>query len=143
MECFIDSEFWYSPIVQNLYLEAMLLLLYVQTNTHVNEAGFYQLTKKTIVRETKLDKDQLDASLLDLYPEVVFYPDHSLIWVRSFLFVNNRSIKFRKAAEKCLRQIPPHLVTEYIRYNAQKYNIQIPYENPYILTSSKPPEPTH
>jgi DnaD/phage-associated family protein len=140
-ERFFDSEFWYAPEVERLSVEGIVLLLYARNNSHVNQAGFYQITRSTLIHETHLDEARLDAALAELYPEVIYYPDDCLLWERSFLKLNDRSPKFRIAAGKCLRSIPPHLAAEYVRYNAEKYKIQIPYENPYSLTLPDPPDP--
>jgi DnaD/phage-associated family protein len=139
-ERFIDTEFWYLPEVQKLSFIATYLLLYSRTNSHVNPAGLYPISRLTLLRETKLDEDQLDQALLELYPEVTYYPEQALLWHRSFLSLNDRSPKFRIAAEKCLHGIPSDIAAEYVRYNAEKYKIQIPYENPYSLTLPDPPD---
>lgn len=140
-ERFIDTEFWHSSDVQNESFEATYLRMYTLSNAHVNQAGFYQMTKKTLITETRMNEIQIDAALAELYPDVIFYPEYSLLWVRSFLYTYGRSIKFRIAAEKGLHHLPPHLAAEYVRYNAEKYKIQIPYENPYSLTLPDPPDP--
>ncbi|MDD5475471.1 MAG: DnaD domain protein [Syntrophales bacterium] len=130
-ERFIDTGFWNNGYVQNLSADATYFLIYSRTNVHVNQAGFYNITQLTMIRETKLEEKRLVAALKELHPEVMWYPEIEYLWSRSFLKINFRSPKFLTAAAKSLRDVPdPKLIREFIRYNAVAHNIQIPYTYP-------------
>lgn len=129
-ERFIDTGFWNSPEVEPLSADARYFLLYSRTNVHVNQAGLYVITWKVMREETQLDDRRLQRSIDELRPEVIWYPERSLLWSRSFLAINTRSPKFLTAAARCLKPIPRELVSEFIRYNAVAHNLQVPYSYP-------------
>ncbi|GAH47478.1 unnamed protein product, partial [marine sediment metagenome] len=51
-----NTEFWNEPFVQEQARDGKLLLAYLKTNAHTNQAGLYVLTLMTISFETGIDK---------------------------------------------------------------------------------------
>ena len=127
----IDTGFWNDPFVQPKSFNAKGMYLYSWTNEHCNQAGFYEITMLTMVRETGLEEPAITEALAELSPKVVWYPEKSLLWVRPFIKRQSRSPKFLIAAGKSLETIPDkRLIAEYLTYYQVTYSIEIPYRYP-------------
>jgi len=125
-----DTGYWNDPDVMEMPMRAKLLYLYLWTNRHCNQAGFYEIALKTISFETELTVEEIPELLTILKKKVTWVPDQNLIWVKNFLHRQSKSPQFLAAAAKCLQSINNNgLVKEVITYN-EKYNLSIPYQYP-------------
>ena len=124
-----NTGFWSDPFVQKQPQEGKILFAYLKTNDHCNQAGLYVLTLMTISFETGIDKTALPDLLQSLTPEVEWYPEESLVWVKGFLAEQAKSPKFVVSALACIKndRIPEELAEEFQEYNSQlieRANIQ-------------------
>ncbi|GAI24797.1 unnamed protein product, partial [marine sediment metagenome] len=93
-----DTGFWSKPFIQNLPAQGKLLSAYLKTNVHCNQAGVYTITPSTIAFETGLPLAEIPSLLKSLEPEVVWYPEENIVWVKPFLEEQARSSKFIASA---------------------------------------------
>lgn len=127
----IDTGFWNDPAVQPVSFNAKGLYLYSWTNEHCNQAGLYEITMLTMTRETGLEEPAITDALAELYPQVIYFADKNIMWVKPFVKRQRRSPKFLVAAGRCLEQIPDKkLVADYLKYYKETYNLDIPYRYP-------------
>ncbi|MFH1336423.1 MAG: DnaD domain protein [Candidatus Zixiibacteriota bacterium] len=134
-----DTGFWTNPDIVPLPTEAKTLYIYLWTNAHCNQAGLYEISLETVAFETRLSKDGLPKLFSLIESKVKWYPEQNLVWVKNFIKRQSRSSKFLIAAANSLKNI--HLngaITELIQYNAEKYNISIPYQYPTSSISIPP-----
>jgi len=123
------TETWDDDWFQELDKDQKFLFIYLWTNGHVNQAGLYHITPRTITFETKLAKEALPDLLNSLAPKVKWYPEHNLIWVRNFIKRQSKSPKFLAAAAKSLTSIHHNgAIKELLDYNLERYSISIPYQ---------------
>jgi len=78
-----DDKFQdYSP-------EGKLLFLYLITNEHINEAGIYKITFKTIANETDIPKERVIKLIKgELSNNISYDSDNNVIFVHKFLKFN-------------------------------------------------------
>ena len=103
---YFASSFWSDPYIQELKQESKYLYIYLFTNEHCNQAGFYQITVKTISFETGIDKERV-SSLLDQFitDGKITYEKH-ILWVKNFLrHQPNRSPQVWKRIIKDIKTI--------------------------------------
>ena len=115
------TSFWTEPAVRKLPPLAKLLLTYLGTNDHCNQAGLYQLDVETMAFETNIPCDELPALLKSLSSKIAWYPDLDIIWVRDFLSKQTKSSKFVVAAIKSLNSlsIPDDIRAEFYLLNQE------------------------
>ena len=114
-----NTGFWTSPFAIDLPKEAKLLHAYCRTNQHCNQAGLYPIAVKTISFETGIPAESIPELFDLLKPEIVWYPEANLVWVRHFLKEQAKSSKFVVAALSCLSKdsLPEDIVAEFQMYN--------------------------
>jgi DnaD/phage-associated family protein len=116
-----NTEFWTRPFVQNLPAKGKLLLAYLKTNAHCNQAGVYTITPHTIAFETGLPLTEIPALLKSLEPEVVWYPEENIVWVKSFFEEQAKSSKFIASALSIItrNRLPEDLPDDFQEYNSR------------------------
>jgi hypothetical protein len=125
-----DTRYWNDPFVMKLSLKAKLLYIYLWTNLHCNQAGFYEIAPETITFETGLTIEEIPELMGHLEPKIAWYPERNLVWVKNFLRRQSKSPKFLTAAAKCLEAINSNgLVHEFITFN-EEHTLSIPYQYP-------------
>jgi len=119
----ITTGIWHDPFVQKLIEEDklyhILLFIYLITNSHCNQAGFYQITERTIASESGLRQREIPDVLRELHPKVVWWEEFNLVWITNFLKWQCSSYKYLISAKKAVDKISvPSTVTEqfYDRY---------------------------
>lgn len=112
-----DSDQWF----QDLSKEQRYLYIYLKYNNHCNQAGLYHTTIKTMSFDTKIDDGRLPELLSSLAPQIEWYPEHDLIWVKTFLQGQAKSPKFIIAAIKSLNgaKVPEEIRAEFEIYNEE------------------------
>jgi len=124
-----ETSFWTDRFVQKLPKDAKMLLAYLKTNEHCNQAGLYHITLETIAFETKIEVDAIPELFTYLKPTVIWYAEDDLVWVKDFIKEQTKSPKFIAAAAKCLTSITNNgVVHELLEYNLMKHSISIPYQ---------------
>jgi hypothetical protein len=125
-----DTRYWDDPFIMRLSLKAKLLYIYLWTNLHCNQAGFYEIAPETISFQTGLTVEEIPELIRRLEPKVTWWPELSLVWVKNFLRRQSKSPQFLTAAAKCLETINNNgLVKDFITFN-EKHNLSIPYQYP-------------
>lgn len=117
-----DTSFWGLPFVQDLPADGKLLFAYLKTNVHCNQAGVYTITPSTMSFETGISTERLSALFSFLEPEVVWYPENNIVWVKSFLQEQAKSSKFIASALNIITsgKLPEELADDF-----QEYNIKV------------------
>lgn len=124
-----ETGFWTEPFVKRLSVNGKILLCYLSTNDHCNQAGVYQIALETISSETGIPLETVPELLKKLRPKVEWYPETDTVWVCDFISQQAKSPKFLIAAAKCLRKLNNNgLAKEIVNYNLKRYTISIPYE---------------
>lgn len=120
-----QTELWTDPFIQGLSPEAKLLFIYLWTNKHCNQAGFYEISLKTMAFDTGLSVEALPGLISQLEPKVAWFAEQNLVWVKKFLKRQCKSQSFLIAAAKCLLSIKnKNLVEEFMKYNL-KFNLDL------------------
>ena len=108
-----DDKFQeYSP-------EGKLLFLYLITNEHVNEAGVYKITYKTIANETDIPKDRVIELIKgELSNNVSYDEENNVIFVHKFLKYNGGGNPelLKKSVERDKELIKTTLWKEFDKY---------------------------
>jgi hypothetical protein len=110
----IETDTWSDPWFSELGAPAKLIFLYLVTNGHVDAAGCCEVTLRIMAFETGLEQEQLTKIIPKLAPQVVWWPEHSIFWVRNFLrrqAANTNAANFRKSASRALRTRPDEIQT--------------------------------
>lgn len=124
----IDSDYWTHDSVEDRSWNAKAFYLYLITNEHVNPAGVYHLTLKTMSFETGVQRESIPAIFKELSDKVAWYQDKNIVWVKNFIYRQGKSPKFIQAASKQLTSLNLNGVArEVLKYNMEKYNLSIPY----------------
>lgn len=124
-----DTGFWTNRLVEKIPKDGKILLVYLKTNAHCNQAGLYQITTRTMSFETGIEESDLPVIFDTIKEHVVWYKEHDIVWVKDFLKEQAKSSKFIAAAAKCLTTVAHNgIVKEFIDYNYDKYSISIPYQ---------------
>jgi hypothetical protein len=115
-----DTNFWAKPFVQKLPAQGKLLFAYLKTNVHCNQAGVYTITPSTIAFETGLSLAEIPGLLESLEPEVVWYPEENIVWVKPFLEEQAKSSKFIASALSIISRdrLPEDLSEDFQEYNS-------------------------
>jgi len=116
-----DTSFWTKPFVQNLSPHGKLLITYLKTNAHCNQAGVYTITPSTIAFETGLPLAEIPDLLKSLEPEVAWYPEENVVWVKSFLEEQAKSSKFIASALNIItrNRLPEDIPEDFQEYNSR------------------------
>lgn len=123
------TETWDDDWFQQLSKDQKLLFLYLWSNSHVNQAGLYHITLRTIAFEASLEPAEIPNLLNSLAPKVTWYPDSNLVWVKNFIKRQSKSSKFLAAAAKSLATIHHNgAIKELLDYNRKRYTLSIPYQ---------------
>lgn len=119
-----STTFWDDGFAQSLSPEGKLLFIYLNTNTHANQAGLYILTPRTITFETGLPFSDIPHLLNSLKPHVEWFPDDNIIWVKNFLAEQAKSPKFITSAINFIMsdRVPPEIAAEFQDYNINLLN---------------------
>jgi len=108
-----DDKFQdYSP-------EGKLLFLYLITNEHINEAGIYKITFKTIANETDIPKERVIKLIKgELSNNISYDNDNNVIFVHKFLKFNGGGNPklLKKSIEKDRELIKTSLWKEFDLY---------------------------
>jgi DnaD/phage-associated family protein len=124
----IESDYWTRPSIQPLSWDAKAFYLYLITNEHVNSAGVYHLTVKTICFDTDLTEKKVPELFKELDDKVKWYPEKDIVWVKKFIYRQSKSPKFIQAVSKHLTNLNLNgIASEVIDYNIQNYGLTIPY----------------
>lgn len=105
----IETDTWSDPWFSELGAPAKLVFLYLVTNGHVDAAGCCEVTLRIMAFETGLEQEQLTKIIPKLAPQVVWWPEHNIFWVRNFLrrqSANTNPTNFRKSATRALASRP-------------------------------------
>ncbi len=124
-----STDFWGDPFIQDLPPEGKLLMAYLKTSPHANQAGLYKITVSTISFDTGLDRSSVIKTLPSLSPNVEWYQEESLVWVKGFLPEQAKSPKFITAALSNMKngRIPEEIADEFMEYNTnllQRENLE-------------------
>lgn len=124
-----DSGFYDHPFVQKLPKDGKLLYDYLSFNSHVESSGLYKITLSSMAFETGIDIQALPDLLTLLVPNVAWYPDDNIIWVKEFLSRQYRSRTFLVRVANCLGDLGSHngIISDYINYNRKYHGFDIPY----------------
>lgn len=116
-----DTNFWTKPFIQKLSARGKLLFAYLKTNVHCNQAGVYTITLNTIAFETGLPLKEIPGLLKSLDPEVVWYPEENIVWVKPFFEEQARSSKFIASALNIITRdrLPEDLPEDFQEYNSR------------------------
>jgi len=116
-----DTGFWTKPFVQNLSPHGKLLLAYLKTSVHCNQAGVYTITPSTIAFETGLPITEIPSLLESLEPEVVWYSEENIVWVKPFFEEQAKSSKFIASALSIItrNRLPEDLPEDFQEYNSR------------------------
>jgi len=124
-----DTGFWGNPSIRKLPPLGKLLAAYVFTNDHCSPAGLYEIAPETIEFDTGIPQDQLDDLFKLLEPNIKWYPDKNLIWIRNFIRRQMKSVTFLQAVAKYLVLLNhDDIIQELLAYNRERHNIIIPFE---------------
>lgn len=110
----IETDTWSDPWFSELGAPAKLIFLYLVTNGHVDAAGCCEVTLRIVAFETGLEQDLLTRIIPKLAPQVVWWPEHNIFWVRNFLrrqAANTNAVNFRKSASRALHTRPEEIQT--------------------------------
>lgn len=140
-----DSNFYNHPFLQKLPKDGKLLYDYLLFNSHVESSGLYKITLESMAFETGIDAKEIPDLIGLLIPNVAWYPEHNIIWVKEFLSRQYRSKTFLVAVARCLRDLGSYngIVDEYLAYNKKHHGFDIPYgllPTPPVKAPEKPPE---
>ncbi|GAI07422.1 unnamed protein product, partial [marine sediment metagenome] len=116
-----NTSFWSKPFIQNLPAQGKLLSAYLKTNVHCNQAGVYTITPSTIAFETGLPLAEIPSLLKSLEPEVIWYPEENVVWVKPFLEEQARSSKFIASALNIIThdRLPEDIPEDFQEYNSR------------------------
>ena len=103
-----DTGTWSDPWFEELPPNDKLLFIYLWTNNHCTPCGMYHITTSRIANETGLQKKQVEGSISNLHPKVLYDPEHHLVFVRSFVRRQRRSGTFLVAISRALEKLRPH-----------------------------------
>jgi len=124
-----STETWSKEWFQNLDRDQRYLLLYLETNEHCNQAGTYHITLPTMSFETKIPQDELPAIIMGLDPQVKWFREDNIIWVKEFIKTQAFSSTFWQAAAKCLSSLNANGVAKEVSvYNLERYGVSILYD---------------
>jgi len=101
---------------QDYSLEGKLLFLYLITNEHINEAGIYKITLKTISNETDIPKVKVEKLISnELSNNVSYDKENNVIFVHKFLKFNGGGNPklLKKSIEKDRKLIKTSLWKEF------------------------------
>ena len=105
---------------------AIALESWAECNSHGNQAGFYIVDPAVINLYVKIPPDKLVEIFAEL-PEVEWFPDHNIIWLKNFLYEQNKNIHWYKSAGKALATFKQkELVQKVLDYNLKEHNIIVP-----------------
>lgn len=80
----IDTSIWTDEdFVDHLSPEAKLLYIWAFTNSHNNMAGLYRITRSSMMAETTLSLDRLNAALDELAEWRFAFFEGGVMWVRT------------------------------------------------------------
>jgi len=121
------TEWWSSAFARRLSMEARYLYIYLYYNQHCNQAGLYEITPSYIAFESGLPESSLPELMKSLEPEVKWYPDKYLVWVKSFMREQTKSPKFLVAAVKSLEKmnLDDDIMAEFRAFNESISGISI------------------
>lgn len=105
------SDTWSDPWVESLPSNAKLLFIYLWTNPNRNLPCLYQITYKRMSEDTGINRQDIENTLLLLYPKVVYDEESNLVFVvnfvrRQFLRTGFVSPKIIVGIERALALLP-------------------------------------
>lgn len=136
----IESGIWTEPKkLKRLPPLGKLLFIYTFSNDHCNQAGLYYISLETISDETGIPIDDLLPLMELLKPNVQWFPEENLLWVRNFINRQTHSHLYLKAVGKSLRSIHDKtIIKRLIDYNREKFDLDL---EPYYRDPHFKPEP--
>lgn len=109
----IETDTWSDPWFSELGAPAKLIFLYLITNGHVDASGCCEVTLRFMAFETGLEQEQLTKIIPKLAPQVIWWKEHNIFWVRNFLrrqAANTNPGNFRKSGAKSLVKRPDDVI---------------------------------
>lgn len=111
----VDTSFWSDPwVVDQLNALDRYLFLYLITNDHINLAGVYEISLRTISYETGIEQEELLRMFKRLEPKIR-YIDSWVILKNSIKNQNYHSPKIKANIEFVLSGCPPDLM-DYVEW---------------------------
>lgn len=106
----VNTDMWVDGWVQELEPNAKLLFVFFLTNPHTNIAGIYEITIKTIVFHTGLERDEVDEIMEQ------FEKDKKVFREQNFIIMTNH-LKHQKLNPNMLTSVRKiiHELPEYVR----------------------------
>lgn len=119
-----DSAFWDDPDFEDMSPDALLLYIYLSTNSSVRPAGVYRKSLKRIASEEtgcRLGKKRTKAALEELAAadKVVFRAEDNLVWVLGWAKRNVNSPKLFKPAVKAA--MDAGVLQEWVSHNVDHF----------------------
>ena len=126
---FIYTSLWAKDWFLQLPPNIKLIYLYLRLNNDLSPSGVYYTTLEKVSFDTCIPIPQIKSALdvLEGCQKIRWYPEHSLIWVMTFLPQQSQSPKFLSGVAKSLKELPEGVAQEYVAFYEQ---IPIPYPYP-------------
>ncbi len=138
-----DSGFYDHPFIQKLPKDGKLLYDYLSFNSHVESSGLYKITIQSMAFETGIAIEDLPDLIGLLVPNIAWYPEDNIVWVKEFLSRQYRSSTFLVRVAKCLKDLGNHnnIIRDYLEYNKKYHGFEIPMplNSDNTLTPAKKP----
>ncbi|MFB6088921.1 MAG: hypothetical protein ABEK36_04040, partial [Candidatus Aenigmatarchaeota archaeon] len=81
----IEQAIWSDPDFESLPKDAKLLWFYLITNSRVNYAGIYKISKRRMALETGIDNiDDTLSIVIDTLP-IHYFEDQNIVWIKNLL----------------------------------------------------------
>jgi len=96
-----DTCIWIDRWFEKLTHQEKFAFIYLWTNDHCNQAGFYEISLSRIEYELGFN---IEKTFLALKPKVEWFPDCSTVWVKNFFRHQCQNDKFCIAALNSLKQ---------------------------------------
>lgn len=103
----VDCDTWNDTWFEALEPQAKLFFLYLITNPRSTSCGAFELSERKMAFETGLPLEQIQSWLREWAPRVMWWPDHSIVWLRNFFRrQGNQNEKTRTNAERLVAELP-------------------------------------
>ena len=118
--CIVNQSFWSDPYTsEELSADGKLVYLYLMTNSAVNIAGIYEISKRRIAFETGVPDEEVGNILRQLGNDGKIVYDGRVCWLRNFHKYHkwNYSVKTAAGVVKCVNAMPAGIVRDaFVRY---------------------------
>jgi hypothetical protein len=118
--CIVNQSFWSDPYTsEELSADGKLVYLYLMTNSAVNIAGIYEISKRRIAFETGVPDEEVGNILRQLGNDGKIVYDGRVCWLCNFHKYHkwNYSVKTAAGVVKCVNAMPAGIVRDaFVRY---------------------------